>query len=266
MTNERARLVVEDLEKTLLRFVQKHKVNHDEYRLAIETVISSVKAGEESLLYDVFLEAATTNNSNVGKHGSLDAIEGPFYLPNAPKLEPPYVLPQRPDEAGDVLFFRGLIASPDGQPVAEAEIDMWQADAAGLYSNVHPNIPAWNLRGRLQSRDDGTFEVKTILPPPYEIPKHGPTGAVLKVLGRHCFRPAHLHMKISHPQYCPLTSQLYFDGGEYLDSDVANAVRSDLIVKLIGQEDSSGIAARGLCEPYFEADFDFVLVPRTERI
>ena len=266
MSNERVRIVLEDLERTLLQFVWKHRVNHDEYRDAIETIISSVKVGEESLLYDVFFEAATTNNSNVGKRGSLDAIEGPFYLPNAPILDPPYVLPQRPNEAGDVLFFRGRVASPDGQPVAGSEIDMWQADAAGLYSNIHPNIPAWNLRGRFLSGDDGTFEVQTIVPPPYEIPKDGPTGAVVKVLGRHLFRPAHLHLKVSHPRYRSLTSQLYFDGGEYLSSDVANAVRNDLIVKLIGHEDSSDIAARGLSQPYFEAGLHFVLVPSEERV
>ena len=108
MSNERARIVLEDLERTLLQFVRKHRVNHDEYRVAIGTIISSVKVGEESLLYDVFFEAATTNNSNVGKRGSLDAIEGPFYLPNAPILDPPYVLPQRPNEAGACCFFAAV--------------------------------------------------------------------------------------------------------------------------------------------------------------
>jgi catechol 1,2-dioxygenase len=45
------------------------------------------------------------------------------------------------------------------------------------------------LRERFYSGDDGTFEVRTIVPPPYEITKGGPTGIVLKTLGRHFFRP-----------------------------------------------------------------------------
>jgi len=88
-----------------------------------------------------------------------------------------------------VLFLRGRVASPDGTPLAGVELDVWQADAAGHNSNIHPNMPEWNLRGRFHSGSDGTFEVRTIVPAPYEIPKGGPTGAVLSALGRHCFRP-----------------------------------------------------------------------------
>ena len=104
MVNERARNILEDLEQTLLQFVRKHKITLDEYRCATEILVDSVKAGEESLLYDVFVEAATTDTDNTGNRGSLEAIEGPFYLPNAPKLKAPYVLPQRSDEAGAVFF------------------------------------------------------------------------------------------------------------------------------------------------------------------
>ena len=263
MINERVRIILEDLEKTLLRFVRKHKISHHEYRSATDTLIASVKAGEESLLYDVFLEAAAIDTDNIGERGSLQSIEGPFYLPNAPRLEAPYVLPQRSDETGDVLFFRGRVTSWDGEPLAGVELDMWQADAEGLYSNIHPNTPDWNLRGRFHSDDHGAFEVRTIVPPPYEIPKDGPTGVVLKILCRHFFRPAHLHLKVSHPRYRSLTSQVYFDGGVYLSSDVANAVRQDLIAKLVRREDPNDLAARGLDQPYFEVSFDFILLPHT---
>ena len=161
-----------------------------------------------------------------------------------------------------MLFLRGRVTSPDGTPLAGVELDMWQADAAGHYSNIHPNMPEWNLRGRFHSGSDGTFEVRTIVPPPYEIPKSGPTGAVLGALGRHCFRPAHLHLKIRHPEYGELTSQLYFEGGDYLDSDVANAVREGLIARLVRRDHPEELAARGLRKPYFEVRFDFKLVPR----
>jgi catechol 1,2-dioxygenase len=124
-----------------------------------------------------------------------------------------------------------------------------------------PNVPEWNLRGRFHSGPDGTFEVRTIVPPPYEIPKGGPTGVVLNTLGRHFFRPAHLHLKVRHPQYGELTSQLYFDGGDYLNSDVANAVREGLVAQLVQHDDPNDLAARGLHKPYFEVRYDFILVP-----
>ncbi|HKN95803.1 MAG TPA: catechol 1,2-dioxygenase [Pseudonocardiaceae bacterium] len=249
MDNGRAEKLVTELERTLLEFVRTHGVTHDEYRVATQTIVDSVQAGEESLLLDVFLEAAATDTENAGRVGSVAAIEGPFYLPGAPWLEPPHVLPQRDGEPGDVLVFRGTVSAPDGTPLAGAELDMWQADADGRYSNIHPGVPEWNLRGRFATGEDGTFEVRTIVPPPYEIPKSGPTGGVLNVLGRHFFRPAHLHLKLRHPAHATLTSQLYFAGGEYLDSDVAGAVRDGLVVPLDGP-DGSG---------QYTATYDFVL-------
>jgi catechol 1,2-dioxygenase len=263
MTIERTRIILEDLEQTLRRFMRKHEITHDEYRRATDILVATVKSGEGSLLYDVFLESEATDIDNFRRQGSVEAIEGPFYLPNAPWLEAPYILPQRSDEAGDVLFFRGRVTSFDGTPLAGVELDMWQADAEGRYSNIYADIPEWNLRGRFHSGPDGTFEVRTIVPPPYEIPKDGPTGVVLSSFGRHCFRPAHLHLKLRHPQYGDLTSQVYFDGGDYLHTDVANAVRHDLVAQLVWRHHPKYLAARRLQAPYFEVYVDFRLVPRS---
>jgi catechol 1,2-dioxygenase len=262
MATTRTQIVLGDLEQTLRQFIRKHKITHDEYRQAVNVLIASVKAGEESLLCDVFFEAEATDIDNIDRSGSDGAVEGPFYLPDAPWLDAPYMLPQRPDETGDMLILRGQVTSSEGIPLAGAELDMWQADANGFYSNIHPDTPDWNLRGRFHAGSDGNFEVRTIVPPPYEIPKEGPTGRVLGALGRHFFRPAHLHLKIRHPQYRELTSQIYFEGGDYLESDVANAVRKGLIAPLIRRDDPKELAARGLHKPCFEVRYDFVLAPR----
>jgi catechol 1,2-dioxygenase len=259
MSDDRVETILLDLEQTLLAFLQKHKISHDEYRRATELMVATVKAGEESLLPDIFFEAAITNIGNLSRDGSGEAIEGPFYCPGAPMLSSPAMLPHRPDEAGDVLFFNGRVTSVDGTPLANAEIDLWHADAAGLYSNIHPGIPDWNLRGRFLTAADGRFEVRTILPPPYEIPKDGPAGRVLTALGRHFFRPAHLHVKVGHADHGQMTSQLYFHGGEYLDSDVANAVRDDLITTAVLHYSEKALASRNLSSPYYEVTHDFVL-------
>ncbi|MFB1634747.1 hypothetical protein [Pseudomonas sp. AP-1] len=212
----------------------------------------TVKAGEESLLYDVFLEAKATDIGNDGRQGSPQGIEGPFYFPGAPKLTPPYVLPQRPDERGDALYFFGRVTNTDGEPIAGAELDFWQADAQGLYSNVAPTVPDWNLRGRIETDEQGLYEVKTIVPPPYEIPKNGPTGVLLTALGApHFFRPAHMHIMVRHPDYQDLITQLYFRGGEYTDSDIGHAVRDDLFTTLTART-SAG-------DSTYEAQYDFAL-------
>lgn len=261
MPDDRVRTLVEDLEQILLAFIRRHRVTHEEYRAATSIIIAEVKAGEESLLFDVFLEAEATDVGNTGRAGSPEAIEGPFYLPGAPELRPPFALPHRPGEPGDPLVFHGRVTGTDGTPLAGVELDVWQADADGLYSGIHPGIPDWNLRGRLRTAADGTFEVTTIVPPPYEIPKDGPTGTVLNALGRHFFRPAHLHLKLRHPGYGEMTSQLYIAGGPYLDSDVANAVRDGLVIELTRIDDPAEIAKRGFGRPYFDAVYDFALPP-----
>ncbi|MFE7445131.1 dioxygenase [Streptomyces chartreusis] len=258
MTNDRVLTVVEDLERTLVEFIHKHRITHAEYRAATDLIVAEVQAGEASLLFDVFLEAAATDMDNEGREGSIEAIEGPFYLPGAPWLDgSPCVLPQRPDESGLPMVFHGQVTSDTGEPLAGAELDLWHADANGQYSQIHPGIPDWNLRGRLRSDDEGRFEVLTIAPPPYEIPKNGPTGTVLDALGRHFFRPAHLHVKLRHPSLGERTSQLYFPGGEYLDSDVANAVRDELVLETALVEDQARIERQGLTGPFVDARYDF---------
>jgi catechol 1,2-dioxygenase len=264
MTNDRVRTVVEDLEHTLVEFVRRRHVTHAEYRAAMDLIVAEVQAGEGSLLFDVFLEAAATDVENHDREGSVEAIEGPFYLPGAPWLDgPPFVLTQRPDEAGIPLVFHGHTTTEAGEPLPRVELDVWQADANGQYSQIHPGIPDWNLRGRFHSDDDGRFAVRTIAPPPYEIPKDGPTGTVLNALGRHFFRPAHLHVKLRHEYFGERTSQLYFEGGEYLDSDVANAVRQELVISAELTEDPERIARHGLGRPFLDASYDFAFASST---
>lgn len=252
---QRVKTVVQDLHRVLLDFMEKHKITHEEYRLATGILVNTVKSGEESLLYDVFLEAKATDIGNEGRAGSPEGIEGPFYLTGAPKLNAPHTLPQRPDESGDVLYFIGRVTDTDGAPIAGAELDLWQADAKGQYSNIHPDIPDWNLRGRIETDAEGYYEVRTIVPPPYEIPKDGPTGVLLTALGTpHFFRPAHIHVIVRHADHEPLISQLYFRGGEYTDNDVAHAVRDNLFTTFEPRSGSDGKA--------YEAKYDFVLKPK----
>lgn len=254
------REILEDLEQTLIAFMRKHSITHDQYRLATDMLVASVKAGEESLLPDVFFEAEATDIGNRYRHGSPEAIEGPFYLSGAPDLGGAAIMPMRPDEPGDILYFVGKVSDLEGNPVAGVELDVWHADAEGLYANIHPDIPLWNLRGRFKTDANGDFELRTILPPPYEIPKNGPTGQVLSIMGRHYFRPAHLHVKVRHPDFGEMTSQIYFADGDYLDSDVANAVRDGLVAEIEYHTDGAD-TVRSIDGPYYTVRYDFTLAP-----
>jgi catechol 1,2-dioxygenase len=256
MASERAKDVVEALVESIRRVIKEKNIDYDEFHAAVGFLVLLAAAGEIPVLLAVFLEATVDQVTHAASTGSTATIQGPFYVPGAPLLDPPYKLPRRPDEAGDALVVSGTVRGTDGAPRAGALLDMWQAtgDIPGQYSNVHPGIPDYNLRGRFRSDDQGTFEVETVVPAQYEIRKNGPTGELFELTGRSAWRPAHLHFKVSQPGYRTLTTQLFFRGDEYLDSDAGNAVKPDLIIPIeqATAENGTGLRAR----------YDFVLEPQ----
>ena len=62
------------------------------------------------------------------------------------------------------------------------------------------------------------------------IPHDGPTGWFIASYGGHPWRPAHLHLRVKQPGYREITTQLYFRGGQYVENDVATAVKPELIL------------------------------------
>ncbi|GII23310.1 dioxygenase family protein [Planosporangium mesophilum] len=261
---ERVATVVTAVMDRIREVIVEHKVTYDEYAAAKQYAIALGEAGEWPLFGDVFFESTVERVDSEGREGSAGAIEGPYYIPDSPLLERPYVMPMRDDEPGDVLIFSGTVCGADGTPLADAQIEMWHSDNDGTYSGIpYPDDrqlpPPFNLRGRFTTDENGRFEVRTIIPVPYEIPKGGPTGALLRAAGWHAFRPAHLHCITSAPGYASLTSQLYFDEDPYIDSDIASAVKPELTLQLTKHDDAADLAARGLDRPYFSTSYEFRL-------
>ena len=255
---------------TLRRFIVEHRVTYREYNAAMQYALDLAQAGEIPLFMDVFFESTVEAVTFEGqaREGMIGTVEGPFYLPGAPMLRRPYVMPMRPDEPGDLLFFSGTVRSSDGRPPAGALLDLWHADANSVYSNIpypngtHLGVPEFNLRGKLTTDENGAFEVRTIVPSAYTIPNAGPTGHLLEqVLGRHSWRPAHLHIMVTAEGHRSLTTSLYFEGDRWLDSDCANAVKRELIVRLEPHDSPADLAARGVDRPYFTTSYDFRLLP-----
>ncbi len=257
----RLREVFDQLLVTLHEFIREHHVNHGEYRQAVAFMLETAQAGEIPLLMDVLLEATVDQVDSEGRTGTASSVEGPFYVADAPAMKSPAVLPHRANEPGEILFLSGSVRSTDGSPLAGAIVDVWQADAEGNYS--HFNIPEeaapFNLRARVSTGEDGGFAIQTWLPSPYQIPKDGPTGAVLQATGRHPWRPAHVHFRLSNPGFVTLTTQLFVSDDPWIDSDVVGAVKPPLVIDFDRHQDAAELRERGLERPFRTARYDFVL-------
>ena len=147
-------------------------------------------------------------------------IEGPFYKAGAPDR---VRLVRAPDR---LLVVRGRVLDDRCRPVPRAELDVWQADAAGAYDNA-----GFELRGRVRADDDGRYHFETVRPGHY--------------LNGDRYRPAHIHVKIGAAGHRPLTTQLYFP------DDPHNAGDPFLVPSLIMDVRASTIGEL--------ASFDFVL-------
>jgi catechol 1,2-dioxygenase len=248
MTTQRGDQVVGELFRRINALIAEFDVTYEEYQLAKQWLIDVGEAGEWPLLLDVFVEHAVEEQVYKERAGSEGTILGPFYLPDAPMLDAPFELPRRPDEQGEPLRMTGRVLGVDGEPLSGAVLDVWHADATGLYSGFS-DIPEGILRGRVVADDEGRYEVRTVLPAPYTIPHEGPTGQLIAACGWHPWRPAHLHLLVSAPDHDPLVTQLYFEGSDYIDGDVASAVKDSLIVK--PERDDEGLAF----------DYEFRLAP-----
>ncbi|WP_328504632.1 catechol 1,2-dioxygenase [Streptomyces sp. NBC_00457] len=210
--------------------IRRHQVTYDEYNALKSWLISVGQDGEWPLFLDVWVEHAVEEVATESRQGSKGTIEGPYYVPGAPELPSTGALPTRDNEAGTPLLFRGQVTGISGEPLPGALLEMWQADDDGLYSRFAPGIPEWNLRGSIATDHEGRFAVTTIQPAPYQIPTDGSCGRLITAAGWHAWRPAHLHLKVSAPDHDPLTTQLYFKGGEHVQDDVARAVKPELVI------------------------------------
>ena len=228
----------------------RHDMTYDEYAAVKQWLIELGEAGEWPLFLDVWFESTVEKLATSQRKGSKGAILGPFYLPDQVELPSPATLPMRDDEPGEPLVLAGQVRSTDGRALSGAVVDIWQADAAGLYGNFGLDGPPGTLRARVIADDEGRFEIHTILPAPYEIPKSGPCGQLIAAAGWSAFRPAHLHVLVTSPGHEMLISQLYFADTDYLDNDVASAVKDELVLRPEKAADGGKRAA-----------YDFVLDP-----
>jgi catechol 1,2-dioxygenase len=249
-SQERADRVVRRTLEAIHQVIREEEVTYPEFQAVKAWLMAVGEGGEWPLFLDVFVEHEIEKVAARTQQGSAGTIEGPYYLPGQQRLPAVATLPMRSDEKGERLVFSGQVRDLDGRPLARAEVDFWQADADGYYSGFAPHLPDGNLRGVIVTDDQGRFEITTIEPAPYQIPTDGPTGAMIAAAGWHPWRPAHLHLMVRADGHRQITTQLYFTGGEWLDSDVASATKDELVLDPRRQADGSWTAV-----------YDFVLEP-----
>ncbi|TFV63932.1 catechol 1,2-dioxygenase [Geodermatophilus sp. DF01-2] len=227
----RVSAIATDAIHALHEVIRRHHVHYAEYDALKAWLIRVGEDGEWPLFLDVWLEHVVEEVVNADRLGTSGTIEGPYYIPGSPEFRSEATLPMRDGEQGTPFVFQGTVTDLDGNPLEDARVELWHADDDGYYSQFAPGIPEWNLRGTILTGPDGRFAFHTIKPAPYQIPTDGSCGALIAAAGWHAWRPAHLHLKVSAPGKQLVTTQLYFEGGEHVEDDVAQAVKPQLILR-----------------------------------
>jgi len=256
----RLRTVFESLVRHLHAFVHEVELTPQEWLAGVEFLTATGHMCDEyrqefMLLSDTL--GVTSLVDEIAQRANGDATEssvlGPFYTENPPEIAQGESIAAPGD--GVPLDVQGRVRSDRGAAIAGAVVDVWGTDGGGLYDSQHQDHPV-DCRGRIRTAGDGSFRLRTVLPQSYSIPTDGPVGALLRRLGRHTFRPAHLHFRISAEGFRPLTTALYAAGDPYLASDAVFGVR-DSLIESFHRDEASGAT--------LERDFLIAEIPAAEK-
>ncbi len=246
--NPRLHEIMTVLVRHLHDVVRETRLTEEEWAAAIEFLtatggICSSTRQEFILLSDTLGVSMLVDavNHDGGKAVTPSTVFGPFYSGEQDELPAGASILKRPEQ-GDPTLVSGLVLDDSGAPIEGALIEVWQTAPCGLYDVQDQDQPDGHLRGSFRSAADGSYSFRTVLPVSYPIPDDGPVGRMLRALGRHPNRPAHIHFMISAPGYRRLVTHIFVAGDDYLASDAVFGVKPDLIVHPASHEDGMAIA------------------------
>lgn len=257
-TDARLAEVMSSLVRHLHDFAKETQLTQAEWEYGIGFLtrtgqICSAERQEFILLSDVLgmsmLVDAINNRRPPG--ATENTVFGPFHVDDAPirQMGDNITL----DGKGESCLFEGRVLDLDGKPIEGACVDVWSDNADGFYDVQQPGIqPKWNNRGRFFTEADGRYSFRGIKPVSYPIPADGPVGQMLGHLGRHPYRPAHMHYLVTAQGYQKLVTHTFVGGDEYLSSDAVFGVKNTLIAPY--EQVTNG-------DTLWRSPFDFVLVP-----
>jgi len=246
--DQRIKVIVRDLIESLMALIVKHDISENEVWGAVNFLQAGAAefgllmpgVGVEHFL-DLYMDAKDAETGKTG--GTPRTIEGPLYVEGAPLVENDANLTDDPDDTGS-LYMAGKITGPDGEPVANAIVHVWHANSKGFYSHfdpTHEQTP-FNNRRRIKLGSDGRYSFQSKMPNGYSVPPGGASDQLMKVLGRHGNRPAHVHFFIEAPGYRVLTTQINFGDDPFAADDFAFGTREGLLPVPNRQGDSAHIA------------------------
>ena len=266
-TDPRLRQIVSVLVKHLHAAVKELEPSQEEWLQAIQFLTATGHKSDDwrqefILLSDVLgvsmLVDAINNRKPSG--ASESTVLGPFHVDGAPELEMGADICL--DQKGEPMLVRGRILDTEGQPIAAAKIDVWQANDEGFYDVQQQGIqPEFNLRGVFRTGADGAYCFRGVKPRYYPIPADGPVGQMLQALGRHPYRPAHLHYIITANGFAPLTTHIFDPDDKYIHSDAVFGVKQSLMAKFDWIDQPQAIADADMTTPFYLVEHDFVLAP-----
>jgi protocatechuate 3,4-dioxygenase beta subunit len=197
--------------------------------------------------------------------GATEAtVLGPFFVHGAPEFEYGADMTKDATVAGEPTWVSGRVLSLEGKPISGATIDVWQARADGVYDTQEPD-GEFELRGRVRTNAEGRYAFKTYKPMFYGVPTDGPVGGLLRAMGRHPMRPAHMHAICSAPGFQQVITHIFVDGDPYLDSDAVFAVKDSLIGQYRKVDSPEEAKKLGMPSPFLRLDWDFHLAPASDR-
>jgi hydroxyquinol 1,2-dioxygenase len=178
-----------------------------------------------------------------------NTVLGPFHVDGVPVYPMGANISQ--DGGRETCLFQGLVKDLDGNPLEGVRIDVWSDNEDGFYDVQQPGLqPPHNNRGVFVTGPDGRYWFLGIKPVSYPIPDDGPVGQMLGQLGRHPYRPAHMHFIVSRTGFETVVTHTFVAGDGYLQSDAVFGVKQSLIAPF---EPGAGGDTK------WHSTFDFVL-------
>ena len=252
--------------KHLHAFAKEVNLTHEEWLGGLDFLArvgqwTTDARGENILLSDVLGVSMLTVmlNDKLPKGATPHTVLGPFHVDDSPEL--PEGGNMAEGVAGEPCYITGLVRNLKGEPIAGAELDMWQADEAGIYEVQLTDQAGPYLRGIYHSGPDGRYAVKTIAPLGYAIPMDGPVGELVYKTDISYFRPAHIHFILTAPGYQKIITHLFKRGTEYIDKDVVFGVKEDLVTDFVRHEPGITPTGERSDVPFWTIQYDFALAP-----
>lgn len=272
--SDRAKEIVNRILRDLFYTIEDLDIQADEVWTAVNFLTQAGQNGEYGLIaaglgLEHFLDLRMDEEeAKVGMTGGTPrTIEGPLYVAGAPKSKGFARLDDGTEvEQGEILFMQGKVLDDKNNPIPNALVEVWHANLKGNYSYFDQSQSDFNLRGSIETDENGNYQFRSILPSGYAVPPGGSTETLLSAIGRHGNRPSHIHFFVSAPGRRKLTTQINFEGDPYLWDDFAFATREGLVPDLTVITDAEKIKEKDLDRSFSSIDFDFTLHNEIEGI